>query len=180
LVNVANSTVKNIFENGMIPNSLKKRPTTVWNIYFGIPKANLEIDIRHVEKSTSFCVRITNIHLRYYLLMKKYWTVNVIWNKSWRCCWLSEHLVYTHVTSQLVEICFIWPVVLVFRIITWQIGNVFFKFNNNTIHSPLPFLFIHGVILTSRYGEQIIRCHAFVDGIQIITRSVRYHAYLWH
>jgi hypothetical protein len=35
LVNVSNSTVKNIFENGMIPKLMQKRPTTVWNIYFG-------------------------------------------------------------------------------------------------------------------------------------------------
>ena len=34
LVNVSNSTVKNIFENGMIPKLMPKRPTTVWNIYF--------------------------------------------------------------------------------------------------------------------------------------------------
>ena len=35
LVNVSNSTVKNIFENGMMPKLKKNRPTTVWNIYFG-------------------------------------------------------------------------------------------------------------------------------------------------
>jgi hypothetical protein len=35
LVNVSYSTVKNIFENGMIPKLIQKRPSTLWNIYFG-------------------------------------------------------------------------------------------------------------------------------------------------
>jgi hypothetical protein len=36
LVNVSNSTVKNIFENGMIPKLIKQKPpTTVWDINFG-------------------------------------------------------------------------------------------------------------------------------------------------
>jgi hypothetical protein len=35
LVNVSNSTVNNIFENGMVPKLIQKRPITVWNIYFG-------------------------------------------------------------------------------------------------------------------------------------------------
>ena len=29
------STVKNMFENGMKPTLIAKRPITVWNIYFG-------------------------------------------------------------------------------------------------------------------------------------------------
>ena len=29
------STVKNMFENGMIPTLIQKRPITLWNIYFG-------------------------------------------------------------------------------------------------------------------------------------------------
>ena len=29
------STVKNMFENGMKPTLIPKRPITVWNIYFG-------------------------------------------------------------------------------------------------------------------------------------------------
>jgi hypothetical protein len=41
LVNVSNNTVKNIFENGMIPKLMQKRPTTVWNIYFGPIEQNV-------------------------------------------------------------------------------------------------------------------------------------------
>ena len=35
MVNVSNSTVKNIFENGMIPKLIQKNGPPVWNIYFG-------------------------------------------------------------------------------------------------------------------------------------------------
>lgn len=64
----------------------------------------------------------------------KHSPVSVIWNKSWRYfCFQKQHFVCTHVTSQLIEVCFKWPVVLVFRIITWKIGNVFFKFSENFV-----------------------------------------------
>ena len=33
--------LKNIFENGMIPKLMQKRPTTVWNIYFGPIEQNV-------------------------------------------------------------------------------------------------------------------------------------------
>jgi hypothetical protein len=55
MVNVSYSTIKNIFENGMIPKLIQKRPTTLWNIYFGPIEQTVCPNTTGGDKVLRFC-----------------------------------------------------------------------------------------------------------------------------
>ena len=55
MVNGSYSTIKNIFENGIIPKLIQKRPTTLWNIYFGPIEQTVCPNTTGGDKVLRFC-----------------------------------------------------------------------------------------------------------------------------